>query len=163
MIDLNLAGNANERLALEIFKAMEDGTLMQRLPDLCTEDFVWANSGLPTLDGQAAVRRLMASGGFRQEIPILDSQTHFSADVLHIASRDNVVFTERIDHHWDAEGRDLMTPHIAGVVEIRDGRISALRDFYDTVCYQQAPTGIQAGFALEVFRVALSNRQSQNN
>jgi limonene-1,2-epoxide hydrolase len=64
----------------------------------------------------------------------------FSSDLLHIASADDVVFTERVDHHWDAQGRDLMTPHIAGVMEIRDGKIAALRDFYDTACYQQAPT-----------------------
>jgi limonene-1,2-epoxide hydrolase len=82
----------------------------------------------------------MANGGFVQHIPILKGMTSFSADVLHIASNGDVVFTERIDHHWDAEGRDLMTPHIAGVIEIRDGRIAALRDFYDTVCYQQEPT-----------------------
>ncbi len=158
MIDLTLAGNADERLALEIFKAMEDGTLMQRLPELCTEDFVWANSGLPTLNGLSAVHDLMIRGGFRQEIPILAQQTHFSADVLHIASRDHVVFTERIDHHWDADGRDLMTPHIAGVIEIREGHISALRDFYDIACYRQTPTEIQPEYALEAFRAALSNR-----
>ena len=66
--------------------------------------------------------------------------TSFGADLVHIASAGNVVFTERIDHHWDADGRDLMTPHIAGVIEIRDGKIAALRDFYDTVCYSQEPT-----------------------
>ena len=158
MIDLKLASNANERLALEIFKAMEDGTLVARLPELCSQDFVWANSGLPTLDGQAAVLEQMANGGFRQEIPILSAQTHFSADVLHIASADNVVFTERIDHHWAADGRDLMTPHIAGVIEVRDGKICALRDFYDTACYEQQPTEIQPEFALETFRATLSNR-----
>ena len=157
MIDLNDAHNDNERLALEIFKAMEVGNLMERMATLCTPDFVWANSGLPTLEGQAAVQDLMQRGGFRNEIPILDGQTHFSADVLHIASSGNVVFTERIDHHWAADGRDLMTPHIAGVIEISDGRISALRDFYDVACYQQAPTEVQPEFTLAAFRARLSD------
>ena len=152
MINLDDASNDNERLALSIFKAMDDGTLMAVIGDLCTEDFIWANSGLPTLNGLAEVRDLMALGGFRNEIPILKNQTHFSADLLHIASRDNVVFTERIDHHWDKDGRDLMTPHIAGVIEIRDGKISALRDFYDISCYQQQPTDIQEDFSLEACR-----------
>ena len=152
MIDPGIATNDNERLALAIFKAMEDGDLLQRMTELCSEDFVWANSGLPTLHGQQAVRDLMARGGFRTEIPILDTQTHFSADVLFIASRDNVVFTERIDHHWDADGRDLMTPHIAGVIEVADGKITALRDFYDIGCYQQEPTAVQPGYALAEFR-----------
>ena len=140
MIDLSIASNENERLALEILKAMEDGMLAERLLELCTEDFEWANSGLPTLRGLEAIFAHMAGGGFAQQIPILKPMTSFSADVLHIASAGDVVFTERVDHHWDSDGRDLMTPHIAGVMEIRNGRIAALRDFYDTACYQQAPT-----------------------
>ena len=118
---------------------MEDGTVGQALQDICTEDFEWANSGLPTLSGRQAVLDHMASGGFAAVIPILKHMVSFSADLIHIASTGNVVFTERVDHHWDADGRDLMTPHIAGVIEIRDGKISALRDFYDTVCYEQQP------------------------
>ena len=140
MIDLTMASNNNERLALLIFKAMEDGDLAEQINALCSDDFVWANSGLPTLSGKTEVFQSMQTGGFAQHIPILQGMTSFSADVLHIASSGNVVFTERIDHHWNAEGRDLMTPHIVGVIEVENGKISALRDFYDTVCYQQEPT-----------------------
>jgi limonene-1,2-epoxide hydrolase len=140
MIDLSIACNENEELALMILKAMEDGDLAAQIEALCSDDFVWANSGLPTLNGKAEIFTSMQSGGFAQHIPILKDMTSFSADVLHMASSGNVVFTERIDHHWDAEGRDLMTPHIAGVIEIENGKITALRDFYDTVCYQQEPT-----------------------
>ena len=139
MIDLDVANNDNEKLALTLFKAMEDGDLMDKIESLCTDDFVWANSGLPTLKGKAEIVDHMAKGGFAERIPILKEMTSFSADLIHIASNDNVVFTERIDHHWDAQGRDLMTPHIAGIVEVRDGKIAALRDFYDTVCYDQEP------------------------
>jgi len=149
VIDLSDAGNDNEVLALRIFKAMEDGTLAAQLDVLCTEDFVWANSGLPTLNGRRAVLGHMADGGFANEIPILATMVSFSADLLHIASTGNVVFTERIDHHWDADGRDLMTPHIAGVIEVRDGRVCALRDFYDTACYSQAPTAPDPQHALD--------------
>ena len=139
MIDLDVAQNEQERMTLALFKAMEDGNLGDQIEALCTDDFVWANSGLPTLEGKAAIFAHMAGGGFASTIPILSKMTSFSADLLHIASRGNVVFTERIDHHWDAQGRDLMTPHIAGVMEFRDGRIAALRDFYDTACYDQKP------------------------
>ena len=148
MIDLSQAKTENEKLALLILKAMEDGNLVEQIESLCADDFVWANSGLPTLNGKAAIFANMHSGGFAQHIPILNGMTSFSADVLHIASRGNVVFTERIDHHWDADGRDLMTPHIAGVIEIEDGKITALRDFYDTVCYQQKPTQPNSDHAL---------------
>jgi len=148
MIDLDAASNDNERLALSIFKAMDDGRIVEAIPELTTEDFTWSNSGLPDLIGQEAVLELLTSGGFSNEIPILQGMTHFTADLVHIASHGNAVLTERIDHHWDADGRDLMTPHICGVVEIRDGKISRLHDFYDTACYQQAPTEPQPGFSL---------------
>ncbi|MEP5936856.1 MAG: limonene-1,2-epoxide hydrolase family protein [Erythrobacter sp.] len=148
MIDLNDASNANERLALQIFKAMDDGEIVEAIPQLTTPDFVWSNSGLPDLNGQQEVVELLTSGGFANEISILAEMTHFTADLVHIASAGDTVFTERVDHHWSADGRDLMTPHIAGVVEIRDGRISRLHDFYDTACYQQEATAPQPGFAL---------------
>jgi limonene-1,2-epoxide hydrolase len=148
MIDLTDASNDNERLALSLLKAMEDGTLAEAIENICTKDFVWSNSGLTTLSGRAKIYASMQSGGFANEIPILVGMRSFSADLIHMASAGNVVFTERIDHHWDAEGRDLMTPHIAGVMEIRDGKIAALRDFYDTVCYQQEPTAPNPAHAL---------------
>jgi len=157
MIDLNDARNDAERLALTMFRAMETGNLLQTMAEICIDDFVWANSGLPTLHGQQAVRELMTRGGFRNEIAILQQQTHFSADLLHMASDGGVVFTERIDHHWDAEGRDLMTPHIAGVIEVQTGRICALRDFYDVACYQQQPTDIQPAFELRAFQSRTNN------
>jgi len=140
MIELNTARNDNERLALSLLKAMEDGNLVETIKSICTEDFQWANSGLPTLNGQAEIFAHMKSGGFAQMIPILKDMTSFSAEVLQVASFENIVYTERVDHHWDAQGRDLMTPEIAGTIEIRDGKISALRDFYNTDCYQQEPT-----------------------
>jgi len=149
MINLNDASNENERLALKIFKAMDDGVVLEAIEELCTDDFVWANSGLKTLEGKRQIAEHFAKGGFAQEIPILKTMTSFSADLIHIASKGNVVFTERIDHHWDADGRDLMTPHIAGVIEIRDGKISALRDFYDVACYKQKPTAPNPAHAMK--------------
>jgi len=148
MINLEDAGTDAETLALRIFRAMEEGDLPAQLDVLCSDDFVWANSGLPTLSGKQEILQHMANGGFANVIPILENMTSFSADLLHIASAANVVFTERIDHHWDAQGRDLMTPHIAGVIEVRDGKICALRDFYDTQCYSQVPTEPDPAHAL---------------
>ena len=152
MIDVNSAANDQEKLVLALIRAMETGQLAAEMPRLCTEDFVWENSGLETLSGQKAIFDQMGQGGFATVIPILKTMTHFSAELLHIASNDKVVFTERVDHHWDETGRDLMTPHICGVAEIEDGRISAFRDFYDVGCYQQLPTAEQEGFGLQDFR-----------
>ncbi|MFT7219526.1 MAG: limonene-1,2-epoxide hydrolase [Candidatus Azotimanducaceae bacterium] len=159
MIDATVATNTSEKLVLELIRSMETGGLANVVQALCTEDFVWANSGLETIYGQEALFAQMSAGGFSSQIPILKPMTHFSAEILHMASRDGVVFTERVDHHWDETGRDLMTPHICGVAEIRDNKISAFRDFYDVGCYSQIPTGKQEGFDLVSFRTA----QAQGN
>lgn len=152
MINTNAATNDNEKLVLMLIRAMETGELANDLPRLCTDDFTWENSGLAPLVGQKAIFEQMAAGGFASQIPILRTMTHFSAELLHMASSGNVVFTERVDHHWDEDGCDLMTPHICGVAEVRDGKISAFRDFYDTACYSQRPTVPQTGFSLTAFR-----------
>jgi limonene-1,2-epoxide hydrolase len=148
MIQLETARNDAELSALRMLKAMEDGTLIETMAELCCDDFVWSNSGLPDLCGQQNVIELLSSGGFATVIPILAEMTHFTADLLHIASDGDVVFTERVDHHWSADGRDLMTPHICGVVQLKGRRIARLHDFYDIACYQQVPTPIQPGFSL---------------
>jgi limonene-1,2-epoxide hydrolase len=144
MIDLDRATNDDERLALALLRAMEQGRTGAAIVELCTEDFVWENSGLPTIRGIEGYRELVRSGGFTTWIPILATMRTFTVDLLNLASSgepgNRVVFTERIDHFWDAEGRDLMTPHICGVIELRNGRIAAMREFYDVAVYQQTPT-----------------------
>lgn len=184
MINLSDATNENERLTLQLIRAMETGDLPETVKAICTEDFVWTNSGFETVNGQEELWAQMERGGFAAEVPILATMTHFSAELFHMASQslqrssrenkwdanqvggvlkisgrpcDSIVFTERVDHHWDEAGRDLMTPHICGVTEIRDGKISAFRDFFDTICFQQQPTEIQPGFDLETFRQAQAN------
>ena len=157
MIDVTEAADDNEVLVLKLIRAMETGDLPEIVKSVCTDDFVWANSGLDTINGQAELFEQMARGGFASEIPILKTMTHFSAELVHMASKGDIVFTERVDHHWDEQGRDLMTPHICGVAELRDGKISAFRDFYDVACYDQSPTEIQEGFDLASFREAQSN------
>lgn len=157
MIDVTEATDSNEALVLRLIRAMETGELPETIKSVCTDDFVWTNSGLDTISGQAELFEQMARGGFASQIPILKTMTHFSAELIHMASRGDIVFTERVDHHWDEQGHDLMTPHICGVAELRDGRISAFRDFYDVVCYSQSPTEPQEGFDLASFREAQSN------
>jgi limonene-1,2-epoxide hydrolase len=157
MIDVTEATDGNEALVLRLIRAMETGDLPETLKAVCTNDFVWANSGLATINGQDELFEQMARGGFANEIPILKTMTHFSAELIHMASSGDIVFTERVDNHWDEQGRDLMTPHICGVAEIRDSKISAFRDFYDVVCYSQTPTEVQEGFDLASFRDAQSN------
>ena len=154
MIDVSIAANTSEALVLQLIRAMETSELPKTVKAICSEDFSWANSGLATIQGQKALFEHMAAGGFAAQIPILKTMTHFSADLLNIASNGPVVFTERVDHHWDERGVDLMTPHICGIAEVQDGKITAFRDFYDVACYQQTPREPVPGFDLASWRAA---------
>lgn len=147
MIDLSLASNDNERLCLTLLRSMEDGTFRTECRSLCTPDFEFANSGLPTIHGLDHLEAFNAEGGFARLIPIIAETRRFTVDMLNIASNGNVVFTERYDHFWDADGRDLMTPRICGIMEIRDGRVASMREYYDTACYAQKPTEPNPAFA----------------
>jgi limonene-1,2-epoxide hydrolase len=147
MVNLDIACNANELLCLRLLKSMEDGTFRTAARELCTPDFVFENSGLPTIHGLDHLEAFNAEGGFARLIPIIRETRRFTADVLHIASNGGVVFTERYDHFWDIDGRDLMTPRICGIMEMRDGRVAAMREYYDTACYSQTPTEPNPDFA----------------
>ena len=59
--------------------------------------------------------------------------------VLHAAARGNLVFTERVDRFRIA-GKTVELP-VAGVFEIRDGRIAAWRDYFDLGTWQRATAG----------------------
>ena len=154
MVNISLGRNDNERTVLKLIRAMEAGTLKQAANELCSPDFIWANSGLDTIYGKEHLFRHLASGGFGKQIPILKNMTHFSADILNLATDGDIIFTERLDHHWDASGRDLMTPHICGVSKVVDGKILYFRDFYDVICYEQQPGEPNPEFELTSFRNA---------
>ncbi|MBV1918313.1 MAG: hypothetical protein KUG65_09680 [Sphingomonadaceae bacterium] len=42
------------------------------------------------------------------------------------------VLTERIDHMRDADGRTLMSIRVMGTFDVKDGKIAAWRDYFDT-------------------------------
>jgi len=50
-------------------------------------------------------------------------------------SRGNLVFTERVDR-FTMNGRTVALP-VAGVFEIRDGKIAAWRDYFDFATWQR--------------------------
>jgi limonene-1,2-epoxide hydrolase len=56
-------------------------------------------------------------------------------DVLAVASRGNVVFTERVDR-FTVGDKEIALP-VAGVFEVRDGKIAAWRDYFDLASYQR--------------------------
>ena len=61
-------------------------------------------------------------------------------EILTLASRGEVVFTERVDR-FTVGGKEIALP-VAGVFEVRDGKIAAWRDYFDLNQYMS-----QAGLA----------------
>ena len=56
-------------------------------------------------------------------------------EILNLVSRGNLVFTERVDR-FTMNGRTVALP-VAGVFEIRDGKIAAWRDYFDFATWQR--------------------------
>lgn len=50
-------------------------------------------------------------------------------ELKRVAANEALVFIERVDHHYDAEGQDRVSPLVA-VMEIRNGKIATWRDYW---------------------------------
>ena len=90
-------------------------------------DATYHNMPLEPVRGHAAIREVL-----NVFVPPASS-IHF--EVLAVASRGNLVFTERVDH-FTVAGKKVALP-VAGVFEVRDGKIVAWRDYFDMGSYQR--------------------------
>lgn len=90
-----------------------------------TDDCVWGNCGFPPCSGRdEIVAKHLASHQVFGEY-------YLDVEVLNIASNGDVVFTERIDVGREPDGTEIMTVPVAGVFELRDGRICRWVDYFD--------------------------------
>ncbi len=92
-----------------------------------TEDAVYHNIPMPAAQGLDAIRNLLGM--------IVVPSESIEFDILRIASAGDVVFTERIDRFLMG-GRKIELP-VAGVFEVRDGKIAAWRDYFDMQMFMQ--------------------------
>lgn len=91
-----------------------------------TEDFVWENSGLPTVNGPQGGADFLRF--FATKLPLVGIRV----DWIAVAAAGNTVVTERVDHMVDAAGDILLSLPLAGTLEVaEDGRIKAWRDYFD--------------------------------
>jgi limonene-1,2-epoxide hydrolase len=90
------------------------------------EDCVWQQSGLPTTTGPEEAVALLDS--------LVDSigLAGLEVEYLHVASNEDVVFTERLDWMIAKDGNRLGPVVVVGVTEFRDGKITAWREYFDT-------------------------------
>ena len=95
-----------------------------------TEDAIYHNIPLAPLVGREAVHKTIE--GF------VKGWQKAEFELLNIAAAGDVVFTERVDH-IDAGGKHVDLP-VAGVFELREGKIAAWRDYFDLPTYTKAMT-----------------------
>lgn len=91
------------------------------LADYFTEDAVYHNIPLQPLSGREAIREFVA--GF------LEGAESAEFRIGHQIASGNVVMNERVDAFRMA-GREIAIP-VAGVFEVRNGKIAAWRDYFD--------------------------------
>jgi limonene-1,2-epoxide hydrolase len=87
-----------------------------------TPKTMWENVGLVTTVGIEEAKALVDA-----EPPGFETMI---VDFKFIVSQGPYVFTERVDDFYDAAGELLMPARVAGVAEIRDGRIIAMREYF---------------------------------
>ncbi len=92
-----------------------------------TADAVYHNVPIAPVAGHAEIR-----GVLEMFVP---PASRIEFEIVAIASAGNVVFTERIDR-FTIGGREVALP-VAGVFEVRDGKIAAWRDYFDLASYQR--------------------------
>ena len=99
---------------------------VDKLLDYFTDEAVYHNMPMEPVTGKNGIREIL-----NMFIPAQDVE----AEILRIAARGDVVFTERIDRMTMA-GKKVVLP-CAGVFEIRDGKIAAWRDYFDLATWQR--------------------------
>jgi limonene-1,2-epoxide hydrolase len=98
---------------------------LEELLGFFTAEAVYHNIPLEPVSGLAAIRSTFEM--------FLGPAEKAEFEILHMASAGNVVLNERVDRFVIA-GKEIALP-VAGVFEIRNGKIAAWRDYFDMQMY----------------------------
>jgi limonene-1,2-epoxide hydrolase len=115
-------------LVRRFFAAWETGpyaALRGAYAEFLADDCLYENSGVPPCRGKTVALAFIDLAQKARDIQAI------RVEILHAAVAGNVVFTERWDRHVNSAGESIYPVRIVGVMEIRDGRIAAWRDYFD--------------------------------
>jgi len=116
---MGAAGDA-EQVVLNLCEAFAKHDAEALRPFL-TDDVVYHNIPMdPAVGIDAAIAFIEGFFGMSESLVI---------EVLHVVARDNLVLTERVDTF--TIGDKVAPLPVMGAFEIRDGKISAWRDYFD--------------------------------
>ena len=122
-----------ERVVTDFLAAWERGNI-DEIMSFFAADAIYHNIPVPAVSGAAAIREAFL--GFAK---LMDS---IVIENLNVVADGDVVFTERIDK-FRSKTVALDLP-VAGVFEVRNGKIVAHRDYFDYQTWMRA-TGIPLG------------------
>jgi limonene-1,2-epoxide hydrolase len=94
---------------------------VDKLVSFFSEDAVYHNIPVEPVVGRADIRATLAS--------FMDMVEQIRFETLHLVADGPLVMTERIDHFIGPD-RTISLP-VMGVFEVRDGSITAWRDYFD--------------------------------
>jgi limonene-1,2-epoxide hydrolase len=89
-----------------------------------TEDALWENSGFPAVHGRDRCIR------FLHILREMTGMEYCTIDIHQIASRGDVVLTERTDRMHRVDGSVICQFAIMGAFEVRDGQVARYSDYY---------------------------------
>ncbi len=102
-----------------------------------TPDTIWENVGLSKTTGPDEAAALYA--GMGASLGAGNGDLVMRVDNLAVAATGDTVLTERIDHVLGPDGESAMAFRVMGVFELRDGKITAWRDYFDTAGLASQP------------------------
>lgn len=119
---------ANKRIASDFFYAVADRDL-ERLDQLLAKDLnYWAIGTLPTLSGDIDKTKIMGKIG-----PFVDLfGGTLRYEILGTIAEDDQVAVEARSHATMGDGREYRNVYHT-IFKIQDGRITGIREYFDTV------------------------------
>ena len=122
--------DANE-VVMRFCESFEQGDMEKTLSYLDT-DCRYHNIPLEPVEGAEAIGKTFE--GFGQIM------TSMRFEVLHQVASGDLVMNERVDHFVLTDGRKASLP-VTGVFEVKDGKITGWRDYFDVRQFEEA-TGV---------------------
>ena len=118
--------NEAEKVVNDFCKAFERKNI-EEIMGYFSDDAVYHNMPMEPAKGKDAIRKTINS--------FLPGSDKISFKILHTASNGNIVFNERIDM-FDIGEKRVELP-VAGLFEIKAGKISLWRDYFDMQSYMK--------------------------
>jgi len=121
--------NADDTVT-EFIRRITGGELEGAL-ELCTDDLEYDNVPMPTCYGKEAARGFLG--------PMLGEGVRTQWTVHRQVANGELVLNERTDEFWFGETHVALP--VAGIFELREGRIALWRDYFDLRTFEQQMSG----------------------